>query len=91
MTRDEKATVLKSKAVALVSWFEGKEIPQQPFKINAWTTITNPARYVVTQVEILNGNSNPFSRVYVAAYFRLNDLKKYVDELSKTHSQTNSV
>lgn len=87
MTRAEKAAVLKDKAAALIKTFEGRTLPAGPFKLKPWLTVADPGKYFSTNVAIINGSDNPFSRPYVAAYFRLNDLKIYLDGHCKTDSQ----
>jgi len=91
VTREEKADVLKKKAAALIQSFEGRTLPAEPFKIKPWAIIMDVQKYFSTNVEVINGSDNPFSRPYVAAFFRLNDLKIYMDELSKTDSQPGPV
>lgn len=91
MTRDEKVAALKAKAAALIKSFEGRPLPVGSFKLNAWATILDAEKYYSTNVAVMNGSENPFSRPYVAAYYRLTDLKNYLDELSKTDSQPGPV
>jgi hypothetical protein len=91
MTRDEKAAVLQGKAATLIKSFEGRTLPAVPFKLKPWATILDVQKYVSTNMAVLGGTDNPFSRPYVAAYLRLNDLKIYIDELSKIDSQPGPV
>jgi hypothetical protein len=87
MTRAEKVAVLKAKAAALVKTFEGRALPGGPIKIKSYATILNNEKYLSSNAAILNGTDNPFSKPYVAAFRRLNDLKKYLDEHFPINSQ----
>jgi len=81
MTRPEKVAALQAKAADLLKYFEGKTLPQAPFKIKPWATILDADKFIKKNTDLLEGNhDNPFSRVYVMAYFHLMDLKNYMDE-----------
>lgn len=87
MTRAEKVAVLKGKAAALIQTFEGRALPAGSFKLKPWATILDAQKYYSTNVAVMQGSENPFSRPYVAAYLRLTDLKTYLDEHCTIDSQ----
>ena len=78
MTREQKIAALQAKADQLIQWFDGKELPAGPLKLNDWTTITDTDKYFSTSKGIMVDKwPDPFSRLFVLAYYRLLDLKKY--------------
>lgn len=80
MTRDEKIAALQAKADELIKWFDNQELPASPFKLNAWSTITDTEKFFSTNKGIMDDKRpNPFSRLFVLAYYRLLDLKKYIE------------
>lgn len=80
MTQGERVARLQKKADDLVKWFEGRELPVAPFKINKCSTVTNTDRFFKRQTQCLEAyHNNPFSKVYVAAYYDLLELKTYME------------
>lgn len=80
MTRDEKITALLTKADELIKWFDDHELPASPFKLNAWSTVTDIEKFFRTNKSIMDDKlANPFSRLFVVAYYRLLDLKKHIE------------
>lgn len=81
-TKSEKIAELKAKANDLINWFNGWELPPGPLAISPGVTVNNPKKHVKAQVDIMEGNSDPYNRVFVAAYYRLFNLKKYLQNES---------
>lgn len=80
MTKEQKIAALQAKADELIRWFDGKELPASPFKLNPWSTITDTQKYFSTTTGIMaEKRSDPFNRLYVLAYYRLLELKKYIE------------
>lgn len=80
MTRDQKIAALQAKADQLIQWFDGQELPVGPFKLNNWTTITDTEKYFSTSKGIMVDKwPDPFNRLFVLAYYRLLELKKYIE------------
>lgn len=80
MTKDEKIAALQAKADDLIKWFDDQVLPAGPFKMNTWSTITDTEKFFSTNKGILDDKRhNPFSRLYVLAYYRLLDLKKHIE------------
>jgi hypothetical protein len=91
MTRAEKVAALQAKAAALIKTFEGRTLPVGPLKIQPWANILDIEKYFSTTVAVINGSNNPFSRPYIAAYFRLMEFKTYLDEHFPTDSKPSPV
>lgn len=54
-------------------WALGCKITQ-PVKLNSFSTVLDPQKFIKVQLEIMN-NNNIKSRLFVAAYLRLYSLK----------------
>ncbi len=84
--------ILQAKAADLVKFFECKKLPENPVRIHAWATITDVTGYIETQKARLQGqHDNPYSRVYISAYFALLDLKNFIENANNiSGSSTNA-
>lgn len=92
MTRQEKVAALQAKATDLLNYFEGKPLPKTPFKLHPWATVLDVEKLIKKNKDLLEGNhENPFSRVYIMAYFHLMDLKIYMDAINTTDSNAGPV
>ena len=73
---------LQEKANNLIAWFADKKI-FGPINLKPGVKITDPGKYIAAQVPILeNYKSDPFNKIFVAAYYRLFYLKKYMENES---------
>jgi hypothetical protein len=82
MTKAEKIVILQQKGDALLSYFDGKPLPIGTFKLNKCTTVWDANKFHEAQVEIMKHHyANPYSTTFINAYLRLQELKKYMDEL----------
>lgn len=80
MTREERSDILREKADALAKWFEGRELPPSPLKLNRWALILDVEKYIDVQRERLERlKKDPFNCVYIGSYYLLFDLKKYIE------------
>jgi hypothetical protein len=93
MTRVEKVAALQLKADALIQWFEGRQLPGCPFKLKPWMTVLDCEKYLHTTLNTMAAHRNdPFNRQFVLGFYRLTDLKQYIENANKsTDSNTTPV
>jgi hypothetical protein len=79
-TKAENVARLQAKTSELLEWFEGKDIPAAPFLLSQGETCINPEKMVLSALNVLDTYAeNPFSKPFVSAYLRLNNLKIYIE------------
>ena len=70
------------KAENLIKYFEGKALPACPFKINQCTTVVDVNRIIeINSIQLRH--YNPASPLFVDAYLRLYELKKFIENGNK--------
>ena len=64
-------------------WFEGRKLPESPFKLNSCTTVIDGEGFVKKQLGDLERfeerAKKGFTRLYDLAYMRLYELKKIIE------------
>lgn len=71
----------QEKAENLINYFDGKTYPGQ-IRLNAHTVINDTKRMIEVNAERLRHNKYP-SQTFVAAYYNLYELKKYLENGTK--------
>lgn len=70
----------KENAIRMEKWFEGRNLPAPPIKMNEACTITNVKLYVDTQIKTIRANQEkPWQAAFKPAYMRLYYLKKFIE------------
>jgi hypothetical protein len=60
----------------LIRFFNNREIPANPIKLNDWSTIIDPGKFVQSNVDIIQANNgNPTYRPY---FNRLQQLQEII-------------
>jgi len=76
--RPERALQAKEKIKALISWFDKRELPKGPIKINSFSTIEDCNKFVATQIARLS-SMEIFSKVLQTSYIHLLQFKKILE------------
>lgn len=70
----------KAQAIKMEEWYEGRELPPGPIKINSCATIENVALYVSTNLQTMKASQvTVWMAAFKPSYMRLYHLKKYIE------------
>lgn len=70
----------KAQAIRMEAWYEGRQLPVGPLKINSFSTIMDVDKYVETSLAQLKSNqTKPWQAPFKPAYMRLYELKKFIE------------
>lgn len=87
MIKSEKIVLLLEKADALISWFDGRQLPKGVTKIAKGWTLHDAKLYLKTQVDTMAAyRTNPYSKAFVSAFKRLLKLKEYIENVELLRS-----
>lgn len=70
----------KKMAEDIVKWYEGRVLPVGPFKMAKWQTMNNAKLFAERSINVLK-EGRLLSMEFVASYHRLNELKKYIENV----------
>lgn len=82
---EDKFAKAREKAKKLVEWFEGKPLPECPFKLSESTTVLNFERAIETASARVLHNI-PYSYPFMSNYHHLLTYKKVIENVSKQDS-----
>lgn len=82
-TKSERIAEIQESGKRMLKWFEDlKELPKEPVQVNHYTRIVDLKKYLETQRATLEANmKDPFNRVFINAYYRLYNLKQFIQKV----------
>lgn len=75
----------KTNTEKMIDWAKAqhKIIGHEPIQVTSFAKIGDPAGYILTQLGIMESYQDVKNRAYQAAYYRLYELKTFIDNKNK--------